>query len=253
MKNVKKALIGTALTGALVVGAGFGTYSWFTSEQVLSGSIENAIIDISAAENINGSGTANLMNLTGKFAPSRSAYSDPVVFKNGSNESAHLSVKYTSTLTGADAGADLSMYRSAAVYRIASNNLNIAKGAQAKDKDIIAAFLATGDVNSDEVKAALAATSYEELVVLDNTTLPDAATETINAALEAGEEVLVFDTTDPKFEKVVLNRVLTTDKSFVLQYGVKLLEEAGNEYQGATFSARFDVKLDQVDNPNKGF
>ncbi|WP_053361523.1 hypothetical protein [Bacillus sp. FJAT-27251] len=253
MKNVKKALLGTAIAGTLVVGAGFGTYSWFTSEQSVQGSVQNAVIDISAAENINGNGTANLLNLTGKFAPSRSVYSDPIAFKNGSNERAHLSVKYTSSLSEHRPGANLSKYRSAAVYRIASNNLNIPKLNQAQDKAIITAFLKTGDVNSQEVQDALAKTAYETLVVLDNTTSQTAATATINTALEADKNVLVFDTSAPSNEKTVLSEVLTVDKSFVLQYGVKLLEDAGNEYQGAEFTAKFDVKLDQTDNPNKGF
>jgi spore coat-associated protein N len=46
MKNVKKALIGTALAGTLVIGAGAGTYSWFNAEYKVSGEVTNHTLEI---------------------------------------------------------------------------------------------------------------------------------------------------------------------------------------------------------------
>jgi spore coat-associated protein N len=46
MKNVKKALIGTALAGTLVIGAGAGTYSWFNASYKASGEITNHTLTI---------------------------------------------------------------------------------------------------------------------------------------------------------------------------------------------------------------
>ena len=40
MKTVKKALLATSLAGALVVSAGYGTYSWFTSSTSAMGTID---------------------------------------------------------------------------------------------------------------------------------------------------------------------------------------------------------------------
>ncbi|WP_096156685.1 hypothetical protein [Bacillus sp. FJAT-45066] len=46
MKKVKKALIGTAIAGTLAVGAGFGTYSWFTSHASVTGEVQNSQLEI---------------------------------------------------------------------------------------------------------------------------------------------------------------------------------------------------------------
>ncbi|MFG6115257.1 TasA family protein [Halobacillus sp. MO56] len=46
MKNIKKALVGTALAGTLVVGAGAGTYSWFNAEYTASGEITNETLQL---------------------------------------------------------------------------------------------------------------------------------------------------------------------------------------------------------------
>ncbi|SDI50618.1 MULTISPECIES: TasA family protein [Alteribacillus] len=40
MKKTKKALIATTMAGVMAVGAGFGTYSWFTDTQSTDGEIE---------------------------------------------------------------------------------------------------------------------------------------------------------------------------------------------------------------------
>ncbi|OMF56548.1 hypothetical protein BK139_14720 [Paenibacillus sp. FSL R5-0490] len=46
MKKMKKALLGTALAGTLVIGAGAGTYSWFNAEYKASGQITNHTLEI---------------------------------------------------------------------------------------------------------------------------------------------------------------------------------------------------------------
>lgn len=73
MKNVKKALIGTALAGTLAVGAGFGTYSWFTSHAAVTGEVQNSQLKIE------GSGFSKFTferDAFTRLAPSRSVMTD---------------------------------------------------------------------------------------------------------------------------------------------------------------------------------
>jgi spore coat-associated protein N len=46
MKKVKRALLGTVLAGAVVVGASVGTYSWFNAQVVSSGNIQNYTLEL---------------------------------------------------------------------------------------------------------------------------------------------------------------------------------------------------------------
>lgn len=73
MKNVKKALIGTALAGTLAVGAGFGTYSWFTSHAAVTGEVQNSQLKIE------GSGFSEFTferDAFTRLAPSRTVMTD---------------------------------------------------------------------------------------------------------------------------------------------------------------------------------
>ncbi|MGW8786569.1 hypothetical protein [Heyndrickxia sporothermodurans] len=69
MKKMKKALLGTTLVGALVVSAGFGTYSWFTSETNASGQIANGSLQLNNGQNI----TEKIIDGV-DFAPSQLKY-----------------------------------------------------------------------------------------------------------------------------------------------------------------------------------
>lgn len=46
MNKLKKGLLGTTLAGALIIGAGAGTYSWFNAEYKASGAITNHTLTI---------------------------------------------------------------------------------------------------------------------------------------------------------------------------------------------------------------
>lgn len=94
MKNVKKALIGTALAGTLVIGAGAGTYSWFTASYNASGDITNHTLSIN--ESLTAQETLDFDNV--KLAPSRTV-SDRLTIKNTGSMEQILRVK-----------ADLALY-----------------------------------------------------------------------------------------------------------------------------------------------
>lgn len=66
MKKVKRALLGTALAGAVIVGASAGTYSWFNAEVKTSGEIINYTLQLN-----NGTRETQTIFENQKLAPSR--------------------------------------------------------------------------------------------------------------------------------------------------------------------------------------
>jgi spore coat-associated protein N len=68
MNKMKKALLGTALAGTIVVGAGFGTYSWFNAEVLTSGEVTNYTLKL----NGDTQDTITLNPTAKKLAPGRS-------------------------------------------------------------------------------------------------------------------------------------------------------------------------------------
>ncbi|MBO9128496.1 hypothetical protein [Bacillus sp. 165] len=82
MKNVKKALLGTALAGALVVGGGYGTYSWFTAQVTASGEVQNTTLELN-----NGVVEAGSLFPEGKkLAPSRETGEKTITIVNTGEE-----------------------------------------------------------------------------------------------------------------------------------------------------------------------
>ncbi|MFF3023430.1 TasA family protein [Gottfriedia sp. NPDC057948] len=77
MNKVKKALIGTSLAGSLVVGAGYGTYSWFTAQMTASGMVQNGTFEIN-----NGQSEQQLTFSPDKLAPSQISEMSPILIKN---------------------------------------------------------------------------------------------------------------------------------------------------------------------------
>jgi len=66
MNKMKKALLGTALAGAVVVGASAGTYAWFNAEYTNSGTVTNHTLEIN-----NGYSVDETLQFDGLLAPSR--------------------------------------------------------------------------------------------------------------------------------------------------------------------------------------
>jgi spore coat-associated protein N len=80
MKKMKKALLGTALAGTLVIGAGAGTYSWFNAEYKASGEITNHTLTLNGLTE-----ASETLDFDNKMlAPSRSV-SDSFSIENTGN------------------------------------------------------------------------------------------------------------------------------------------------------------------------
>ncbi len=100
MNKMKKALLGTALAGTLVVGAGYGTYSWFTAESTVSGDIQNYTLSLSPS-------SVHLFDANEKLAPSRTI-SDEFTITNSGELDQFLRGKFSLT---SDKAVDSSKYK----------------------------------------------------------------------------------------------------------------------------------------------
>ncbi|MDQ0352574.1 putative ribosomally synthesized peptide with SipW-like signal peptide [Alkalibacillus filiformis] len=74
MKNTKKVLGTLALTGAILAGGAFGTYSYFSDEDSTTGSVEAGTLGISVGE----------LFSEENFAPGKTASATPEVTNEGS-------------------------------------------------------------------------------------------------------------------------------------------------------------------------
>jgi spore coat-associated protein N len=97
MNKTKKALLGTALAGALVVGASAGTYAWFNAEVKVSGDIQNYTLELNDT-------TQDAITLFGnegiKLAPSRTAGPETFDIKNTGELDQVIRMGADFTLTG---------------------------------------------------------------------------------------------------------------------------------------------------------
>lgn len=90
MNKFKKTLLGTALAGAVIVGAGAGTYSWFTASYEASGTVTNHTLEIKDKET--GATSSNLI-FNDLLAPSRSVNADQITIKNSGSLEQNLRAK----------------------------------------------------------------------------------------------------------------------------------------------------------------
>ncbi|WP_053361524.1 SipW-dependent-type signal peptide-containing protein [Bacillus sp. FJAT-27251] len=267
MEKVKGLLTATALSGLILAGAGYGTYSWFSDQETVNGSVQNAVIELDNP-------TGNLIKLTDKkLAPSRSAFSDYIFIDNKSTENTYLTATYESEVTG-KAGVDLSYYRSATVIRIQPQEPN--DDTKQKDLSAIKSYLDTG--NTEEVKNLYLNTQNNvSFYILDGYN-DDAVIEEIKQKVNQGNNVTVMQVEKGKpanpgkpdkpenskepipvdniggseplgttYSKTIFEDMLTHNKDIYVAYGVKLLENAGNEFQGASFEAKINFLLEQVE------
>ncbi|KMJ56507.1 hypothetical protein AB685_21510 [Bacillus sp. LL01] len=245
MQKTKKALLGTALAGAVVVGAGFGTFSWFTSSAEVTGEIQNAELDLTATD-------GELLNYINneKLAPSRYAIGDWITITNDSTDFFNLlEINYDAVLEADNEAAKLDQYRSAAVLQFnpAGTNLVPFKGELKKHLEN---YLKTGQRPS----GFGVITDAGRLRILDGAyTAEDLAQEMEDYPLET---FLVFipqtslieigdGVTDAASSKLL--SVITKREKIHFLYGSALDKEAGNEYQGATLGVGFEFKAHQLD------
>ncbi len=167
MNKTKKALLGTALAGAVVVGAGFGTFSWFTSSAEVTGSVENSTLKISAGEDANFDLTVDGDNYSA-LAPGRTA-SGIATIENTGDEVVVLTGEFDFTLSNivaplrnTDTVATLSGYDvevlvdGESVFGGPETSRDRRTAAHLEDVDVLEDFvLASGDIVEVELKVSL--------------------------------------------------------------------------------------------------
>jgi spore coat-associated protein N len=227
MKNLKKALLGTALAGSLVVGAGFGTYSWFTAETSATGTIDNGTLTL---------GEMGTLFEHDNFAPSQLLIGEWNKIENTGSLDQVLKATYTHSV---DKEANVSKYKVGylAVKFKETNQPGVDK---IKDWKLRIGGILNGTTNPTQsiAKAASDSSDYE---VIEGV-LSDSEVQGLMKAQEAGGNSKTIELGDgKKFWKLKNNEYIG------IIFGVKLSDKAGNEFQGAHYDATFKVEAKQTD------
>lgn len=232
MKNVKKALLGTALAGALVLGAGFGSYSWFTSEIQATGQLTTGTLEINNGNDIE----ENIVNYNG-FAPSNLVFGDWLTIENTGSMDTNLEVQFSHEL---DQNVDISSFKVGyiAIKYTIQPSRDVLEATQLKLQDLF-----DGVTNEVETQAAIAEITDDAEIVSGFVEAP-AFRAFSDGAVNSGGFLLgdgaLSGSTNEFWQ-------LDEAQYIDLNFGVKLDENAGNEYQGLAYSASLDVTAKQTD------
>ncbi|WNB92485.1 TasA family protein [Bacillus sp. NEB1478] len=217
MKKAKKALLGTALAGAMVVSAGFGTYSWFTDVKEASGTIQNGTLTV---------GMDSYLFNHQKFAPSQMLISNWKTIENTGTLDQQLRATFTHSI---DKDAAIGKYKVG--YMAIKYSVKPDAGTEAAYKEKFQKGFEKGVTNPvmDEgpgVTAVSGTLSAEEAKGL----------------ARAANTSKVINLGHGKFWN------LKEGENIDILFAVKLLDSAGNEYQGAQYNATFKVEAKQTYN-----
>ncbi|MGC4377807.1 hypothetical protein WD019_12810 [Fictibacillus sp. Mic-4] len=229
MNKAKKALLGTTLAGVLVVSAGFGTYSWFTSETKASGEITNGTLSINHGQDI----TEKVISGE-NFAPSQLKFGDWLTIDNTGSLNTHLKVTLNQSL---DKNVPIGKYKVGYIalkYKKKPNG-DTFQAAKQKLKNLF-------EGTTNEAKSLAANEQGEELApgVYAVTGIVSGNDERGLRATSSKDWVL-GDGTNGKFWRI------KSDEYIDLTFGFKLDESAGNDYQGAKYTANLNVQAKQTD------
>jgi spore coat-associated protein N len=228
MNKLKKALLGTTIAGSLVIGAGIGTYSWFTAEKTATGNIVNGTF---------GLGDMGTLFDQQKFAPSQLIYSDWQLVENTGNLDQLLRATYTHSVNSANATVKK--------YKVGYLAL---KFKQKPTEDQLIAYkqklgaLFNGTYNdvTPRLKAAVG-----NNVEVEQGILSDDQVKSLMSSRAQGQgdnmtrTITLGDGT--KFWSLKEGQYID------IMFGVKLSENAGNEFQGVGYTGSFKVEAKQTD------
>ena len=238
MKNFKRVLIGTALAGSLVVGAGYGTYSWFTAQTSATGTIDNGTLAL-------GDMGVNLFKQE-KFAPSKTVESDLKTIDNTGSLNQILKATYNQKITGPGGEALCANQSSAVISKYKVYYLAIKYQEKPKPEVVV-------DTRSNILKLINESTngSLAQSVVTENPSY-----EVVQGELTAQEVqgLMSSKQTSPTEKTFILGNgdndsfwTLTPKQHIDIQLFVKLANNAGNEFQGIHYDGTFKVEAKQTD------
>lgn len=229
MKKMKKALIATSMAGALVVSAGYGTYSWFTAEATAKGTIQNGTLTLSEM--------GQLFNHT-NFAPSQIKFSNWQTADNTGSLDQVIKISYDENLSKQSlnkyawngfaiklkdkqklSASDKAQYEAWLKWFLGGGNVVGVAAAEPKLPEGIEYKLISGDSAADANKAAAQAA-------------PSGNGDTRDFSVDGDK--------DPYYK-------LASNERFEIIIGVKLSEQADNNYQDALYSSTLKVNAKQTD------
>ncbi|MDR7073339.1 TasA family protein [Fictibacillus barbaricus] len=222
MNKAKKALLGTALAGAMVVSAGFGTYSWFTDVKEANGTIQNGTLTVGMDSNL---------FAHQNFAPSQMLISNWKTIQNTGSLDQQLRATYTHSI---DKEAGIGKYKVG--YMAIKYSVKPDAGTEAAFKEKFQRGFDKGITNPVMDQGLVAAKSKYEVV-----------SGTISAEEAQGLAKAASMSKTLNFGKGKFWQ-LNEGENIDILFAVKLLDTAGNEYQGANYSATFKVEAKQTDN-----
>lgn len=217
MKKTKNMLLGTALAGTLMLSAGFGTYSWFTSETNAHGEMKNGVLEINDGNDIE----TPIFSETG-FAPSQLQYGEWLSLSNTGDLDAHLKATYIHSVDKASLEA----------YEVGymAMKYTVKPGQDVyEDSKIKLDNLFNGTTNERSVSLS---SQIEGVEIMGNVLSQE--------EVDSGEIVFGEGGADSFWQ-------LDEGQYIDIMVGIKLDENAGNEYQGATYKALLNVIAKQTD------
>ncbi|KEZ51679.1 hypothetical protein [Metabacillus indicus] len=231
MKNIsvlKKAMFGTALAGALVVGAGYGTYSWFSAESSATGKIVNGTLELNGGTDVQ---LKQKVVKDNKLAPSQLVFGDWITLDNTGNLETVLKATYSQQIKE---NLDPSAYKVGYIalkYKVKPNKEKIVAQEERLES------ILDGTTN---IKQGKSSSSASESFEMTEGLIP---TGELQKAAKSSSELINIGEGD--FWNLKENEYID------VIFGVKLDENAGNEYQGATYTSEFKVEAKQTDDGAK--
>lgn len=229
MKHWKKALLGTAMAGTLIAGAGYGTYSWYTAEKSAAGTIDTGTF-----------GLADMGQLFQhqKFAPSQLLTSEWQTIQNTGNLDQLLRATFTQTIDSPNANINQYKVGYIALKFKTKPNQDVLKATKMK----LAPLLNSGTVNPLDQTDVKSAGSIEAAQgVLSD--VPVQSGVNAQAKSKGNKMSKTFTLGDgTKFWS------LKEGEYIAISFGVLLRDTAGNEFQGVHYNANFKVEAKQTDN-----
>ncbi|MBY0159493.1 hypothetical protein MKY20_07745 [Cytobacillus sp. FSL W8-0315] len=236
MFKLKNAFLGSALVGAIVVSGSFGTYSWFTSQTNASGEITNGTLEINNSQDMQ----TKIIEATG-FAPSQLKYGEWLKIENTGDMDAYLKATYNQSLS-TDVPLD--------AYKVGYIAYKFSEG-QEMTEDILEESriyldqLFKGTTNEVTQAAKTIAPGVEMIVGFVEGAEAEPAAKGM-----AGKPKMLLGDGSKEGEKHEFWQ-LNDDQYIDLSFAIKLNENAGNEYQGVTYSSNLNVTAKQMDDGAK--
>lgn len=230
MFKLKNAFLGSALVGAIVVSGSFGTYSWFTSQTNASGEITNGTLEINNSQDMQ----TKIIEATG-FAPSQLKYGEWLKIENTGDMDAYLKATYNQSLS-TDVPLD--------AYKVGYIAYKFSEG-QEMTEDILEESriyldqLFRGTTNEVTQAAKTIAPGVEMIVGFVEGAEAEPAAKGM-----AGKPKMLLGDGSKEGEKHEFWQ-LNDDQYIDLSFAIKLDENAGNEYQGVTYSSNLNVTAKQ--------